>query len=108
MSYDLNSAPKQNEAAWLRAHPTPILPMTAYSKETARWLAWSQAGDHSEPEPPYPLEWMDTQTRSEHMEATAFPLVESALDVSAPLSEVIEVVAEMYEIRVKENQAHEP
>jgi len=77
------------------------------SKEAARRLAW-EASDQSEPEPPYPFEWMTEDDRSDHMEMAAFGLVESALDVSAPLSEVIEVVREMYEIRVKENQAREP
>jgi hypothetical protein len=73
---------------------------TEISKEAARWHLW-EASDQQEKEPPYPLEWMTEQDRSEHMELPTFALVESALDVSAPLSEVIELVREMYEAQVE-------
>jgi hypothetical protein len=68
------------------------------SDAACRWYEWED-GDQAAPEPPYPFEWMTEQDRSEHMEATAYALVKAALDVSAPLSEVLRAVREMYKIR---------
>lgn len=74
------------------------------SPQAAAWLAWHEAGGILATEPPFPFEWLDEQARSEHMEETAFALIDSALDVSAPLDEIIAIVKEAYGLRTAESR----
>jgi hypothetical protein len=76
----------------------------ANAAATAKWLEWEKNDGLIKNEPPYPFERMTEQDRSEHMEETAFALIDSGLDVSAPLDEIIAIVKEAHGLRTAESR----